>query len=441
MFIKKDLRKIPKILEDAIDCSHEETSDGTTAATTTTLDNNGSNNITKRVKHTEPLKSLKLARRQHEFQGSVKILCEPSKRSSYVPKLKQLELLNLYDCNISNLDGIGDVFNSENTPNLTMINLGRNPLRHIPMEFSNIQSIQHLWLDDCHELTGQFPKALLELTNLESLRMPNCKINVVDLSTGVVQEEHENESANTATSSSNRSGRSNNRGRAHRDDGDDDDSDDGSDIDTGDDDRGGHQQEVGLTSSSSSSSSLMVIKPLKFLKILNLDRNELTELPSRLGEWAPNLEELYVRHNKIQSLKNVESFPSKLKILHLSSNQLEDLDAFITTKATANKQLQQQQVCPELKHLSVNGNQLKSIPDGILGSPCCCPKLERFVICHNPPLTELPEVVWEHIHNNSQNNENEDDQEQEGDDSNKKNCMVVWEPNPNIVVPSPANVL
>ena len=196
----------------------------------------------------------------------------------------------------------------------------------------------------------------------------------------------------------------------------------------------------------------MAVKPLKHLKILCLDRNELTELPSRLGEWVPNLEELYVRHNNIQSLKNVESFPSKMKILHLSSNQLEDLNVLTTTPTTSNQQ--QQQICPELTHLYVNGNQLKSIPSGILDSSCC-PKLERLVICHNPPLSELPDDLWEHIHTRSseqqqqqQTNDDGDDEEQQeagggGSNNNnkKKKCQVVWEPNPNIVIPDTTNVL
>jgi len=438
MFIKKDLRKIPKILEDAIDCSHIEDEDDEEEETASRDD--GTNNVvTKRVKHTEPLMSLRLARRPHEFQGSVKILCEPTKRSSYIPKLKRLELLNLYDCNISNLDGIGDVFNSTNTPNLNMINLGRNPLSNIPMEFASIQSIRHLWLDDCHELKGQFPKALLELTNLESLRMPNCKINAVDLTTttttttsagaGAGAEQEEEEEEGTASSSSR------NSGRAHRDD-DDDDSDDGSDIemgmDAGDDAPVGQKKEEGSYSSSSSS---MVVKPLKHLKILCLDRNELTELPSLLGKWVPNLEELYVRHNNIQSLNNVESFPSKIKIMHFSSNQLENLNAL----TTISKQQQQQQ-CPKLTHLYVNGNQLKSIPSGILDSQCC-PRLERLVVCHNPPLSELPNDLWEHIHSSQKKEGDEEQEEQGGSNKNKKECKVVWEPNPNIlVVPGPTNL-
>jgi hypothetical protein len=122
MFIKKDLRKIPTMRSMIVRTRGYDDE----AAATLTLDGGNNNVTTKYVKHTEPLKSLKSAWWKHEFQGSVKILCEPSKWSRYIPKLRQLELLNLYDCNISNLDGIGDVFNSTNTPHLKMINLGWN---------------------------------------------------------------------------------------------------------------------------------------------------------------------------------------------------------------------------------------------------------------------------------------------------------------------------
>lgn len=156
MFIKKDLRKVPKILDDAIDCE--------TSVLSSTKDKEGRD--LKRPKVQEPLSELRLGRRQQEFQGSIKLLCQPK----YLPKLQQLKSLNLYDCAISNLDGIG-LFGE--CPNLEILNLGRNPLTTIPDEFSALApSLKELWLDDC-KLEGSLPKTITALRNLELLRVPH----------------------------------------------------------------------------------------------------------------------------------------------------------------------------------------------------------------------------------------------------------------------------
>ena len=166
MFIKKDLRKIPKILQDAV--AVEQPEDYYDSAT-----EDATQQAAKKVKRTQALKELKLARRQQEFQGSVSILCGQP-RSLLLPKLALLESLNLYDCGISNLDGIG-VLGKGACPHLAVVNLGRNPIPSLPDEFGTLQSIQELWLDDCQALAGQpVPQCLGRLVNLTSLRASHC---------------------------------------------------------------------------------------------------------------------------------------------------------------------------------------------------------------------------------------------------------------------------
>lgn len=164
MFIKKDLRKIPTILEDAIACSYKENDND--------MDEDHANkeNMTKRLKVQEPLSELRLGRRHQEFRGNVSILCT---NPSYLCKLQRLQTLNLYDCGISTVEGLG-VFLKE-CPSLTSLNLGRNPLQSLPEEFSLISTLKELWLDDC-QLTGPFPHCLIPLPRLETLRVSNNRI-------------------------------------------------------------------------------------------------------------------------------------------------------------------------------------------------------------------------------------------------------------------------
>ena len=178
MFIKKDLRKIPKILEDAVDCVVDEDAsmlaDSTNNSITTDCTDNRNRDNPKRTKVEEPLQELRLSRRSQEFRGTVQILCQPQ----YAPKLTALKSLNLYDCQISDLQGMGDMFATA-SPSLETLNLGRNPLSQIPDDFSKMQSLKHVWMDDCR-LEGTLPQPLMELQNLESLRLPNNKIAEVN---------------------------------------------------------------------------------------------------------------------------------------------------------------------------------------------------------------------------------------------------------------------
>ena len=138
MFIKKDLRKIPAILADAED------------------------------KENANIRDLRLQRRKAEFAGSVKILCQPS----HAPALSNLQSLSLYECEISNIDGIGML------KSLQCLSLGRNPLSEIPTELSQLQQLKELWMDDC-QIKGELPAPILELKNLEELRLSNNQIDSI----------------------------------------------------------------------------------------------------------------------------------------------------------------------------------------------------------------------------------------------------------------------
>jgi Leucine-rich repeat (LRR) protein len=173
MFIKKDLRKIPVILEEAsaIDESPQDL-------------NNASSEppASKRVKQ-NVLTELNLSKRKAEFQGNVRILCQPS----HAPSLRNLVSLSLYDCNISSLEGIGMLgLNDEGKlgcPNLSTLNLGRNPLKQLPDELGKLKySLKELWCDDC-QVPGSLPTCILELSELETLYMANNQ--VTDLPTTV----------------------------------------------------------------------------------------------------------------------------------------------------------------------------------------------------------------------------------------------------------------
>ena len=160
-----------------------------------------------------PLTELRLARRPTEFKdGFEKVLCQPH----YVPALRNLVSISLYDCQIRDLNGIGffasqidaiqkdddnntntddgngdvkmddvdsdskdkRIFGGENSvcPNLEELNLGRNPLKNLPKELSLLsKSLKSLWLDDC-ELEGALPECLYELENLTMLRISNNNI-------------------------------------------------------------------------------------------------------------------------------------------------------------------------------------------------------------------------------------------------------------------------
>ena len=288
------------------------------------------------------------------------------------------------------------------SPNLETLNLGRNPLSDgIPAEMAKAQSLKHLWLDDCG-LTGSLPRALLNLRNLVTLRVPNN--NITDLPIGGINRN----------------------------------------IDEDDND-----------------GTLNAVTPLKHLKILCLDRNRLggggdngidmeekqgggtssasdstmlsssrkTVLPSNLAEWVPNLEELLLRHNQLSKL-GVTEWPSALRILHVSSNRLIDLNELVPAVADADdtNENSPSSLPSSLTHLYANGNRLERLPKGVLSNH---PKLQRLVISHNPPLKELPDEMWKELGLFSK--------DQEADTANgathSSSCEILWQPNSNLKPP------
>eukprot|EP01041_Mallomonas_annulata_P009807 gene9807-20397_t len=135
MFIKKDLRKIDEILSDLSDTRE----------------------------------SLKLSKRPAEFQGNVKILCQPTRITS----LSNLKALNLYDNSLKSLEGI-ELLNQ--TP-IEVLNAGCNKLESLPMKFGTIRTLKSVWLDDNQFET--FPTELCPLINLEILRLSSNSIKLI----------------------------------------------------------------------------------------------------------------------------------------------------------------------------------------------------------------------------------------------------------------------
>ena len=208
MFVKKDLRKIPIILQDAMDVPQ----------TPNDNKNNDHNNKEESKESKKPLTELRLARRPTEFkQGTIQnVLCQPK----YIPAMTNLVSVSLYDCNIHNLDGIGFFASNVNDmlgiqqgsdgrihangnanaqtmtsheeknqeegstrsttmvvcPNLQEFNLGRNPIKTLPSELGLLSpTLKSLWLDDC-QLEGPLPSCLYQLEHLEMLRLSNNQI-------------------------------------------------------------------------------------------------------------------------------------------------------------------------------------------------------------------------------------------------------------------------
>mmetsp|Transcript_16502 Transcript_16502/g.46110 ORF Transcript_16502/g.46110 Transcript_16502/m.46110 type:complete len:360 (-) Transcript_16502:179-1258(-) len=181
MFIKKDLRKVPRILQEA--ASGDNNNNGFDGHNDDD-DASADRHRRKRAKTASqppqatststpaPLIDLKLGRRRQEFGGKLDLLCQPS----FVCKWNQLESLSLYDCELSSLDGIG-IF--RHAPELRTINLGRNPLTSLPDELGELAStLQVLWLDDC-QLQVDLPQCIYRLTELRELRLSNNRLTAI----------------------------------------------------------------------------------------------------------------------------------------------------------------------------------------------------------------------------------------------------------------------
>jgi Leucine-rich repeat (LRR) protein len=155
MFIKKDLRKVPEILSDAAAASASKVNEGGDSA-----DAGGV---------IGPLRSLHLARRKDEFpHGKVRCLTEPTTNDAKA-LLQQVESLSLYDCEISDVEGLGPAMS-----NLKDLCLGRNPLSSLPDDFAVLTNLQRLWLDDCR--LERLPSCILDLSNLQELRASHNRL-------------------------------------------------------------------------------------------------------------------------------------------------------------------------------------------------------------------------------------------------------------------------
>ena len=166
MFIKKDLRKIPRILADA--------------APVDNIPNNIDDEAEPAAKRTKRpvLTELRLSRRNSEFNGTLNILCQPE----HAPSLQHLVSLSLYDCQISSLAGIGMLASpvdgrSMCCPDLQELNVGRNPLKTLPDELAMLP-LQSLWCDDC-QLEGTMPACISKILTLTTLRLSNNKLTEI----------------------------------------------------------------------------------------------------------------------------------------------------------------------------------------------------------------------------------------------------------------------
>eukprot|EP00941_MAST-03F_sp_MAST-3F-sp1_P003817 g3817.t1 len=131
MFVKKDLRKVPEILQDDNDKREE----------------------------------MLLGRRGPEFNGNLNILCKPQN----VPQLSNLNHLSLYGNELESVSGIGILC----TVPIARLNLGNNHLTEIPAELGTLTTLKELLVDD--NRLSALPPSLFELTKLEELRISgNC---------------------------------------------------------------------------------------------------------------------------------------------------------------------------------------------------------------------------------------------------------------------------
>jgi Leucine-rich repeat (LRR) protein len=388
MFIKKDLRKIPTILEEAVECwkdddHHDDNNDNDDDAemlvsTTKTLDDGKGHRDkkkNKRLKVQAPLSELRLGRRSQEFQGTVSVLCQPV----YLSKLQQLQTLNLYDCGISSLIGIGVL---KDCPMLHSLNVGRNPLQELPMELALVTTLKEVWLDDC-QLHGPLPECLVQLPQLEVLKLPHNRIT--SLPQSMVQHMVHLKVLNL----------------------------DGNPL-------GGTTSATGTGVTPTTTIAPFTGEP---------DDANLIPPPSLSfpHDWSgmKRLEELYMRQCHISDLPC--RMPASLVVWHLSSNPLgpslsknnkdnHNHNAMTTTSLWSN--------VPRLKSLSLNSCQLTCLPPGLVqgllvSNSSNSSSLQRLVLSHNPHL--MPDSLpLEFLHVLRAHQEFQSGPE------------IVWQPNPQL---------
>mmetsp|Transcript_19039 Transcript_19039/g.44600 ORF Transcript_19039/g.44600 Transcript_19039/m.44600 type:complete len:377 (-) Transcript_19039:33-1163(-) len=166
MFIKKDARKIPYILEDA-------TKRAKRASCPNPAEDDGNDS--------GAVEELKFARRAPEFLHSnhtVSMLLQPR----FKPALDNLTKLSLYDCGLQSLAGIEegpDASRPPLFPKLEEIDLGRNPKLtndSLPESFhTQFPNLLQLWMDDC-SIGPSIPETMLRCGRLEVVRLTGNKL-------------------------------------------------------------------------------------------------------------------------------------------------------------------------------------------------------------------------------------------------------------------------
>ena len=153
MFIKKDTRKIPQILTDAVSRLSPE-SDET------------------------PITELSFARRAPEFSNGISLILQPS----HHPALGNLMQLSLYDCGLKSMNDISQSDDSVLFPKLKQLDIGRNnELVNDSLSDSfhtQFPSLEEIWVDDC-SFGPTIPDTLLKLNKLEIVRMTGNSLQSV----------------------------------------------------------------------------------------------------------------------------------------------------------------------------------------------------------------------------------------------------------------------
>jgi Leucine rich repeat/Secretion system C-terminal sorting domain len=136
---------------------------------------------------------------------------------------------------------------------------------------------------------------------------------------------------------------------------------------------------------------------LKKLKILELDKNNLTEIPKEIGQLE-NLQKLSLSKNKLKKLPAEIAQLKKLKELYLQDNLLEQIPKEIgklTETELLNLSHNQLKELPmalknlqKLKFMNVSGNYLRQLPDEI----AALPNLQKLYLEANE-LEHLPPTL------------------------------------------------
>lgn len=120
---------------------------------------------------------------------------------------------------------------------------------------------------------------------------------------------------------------------------------------------------------------------LENLKTLEIRGNMLT---TTNGIFFPGLTRLYLAENQIEKLEALEILVN-LKILHLRSNKISNLDGFDSR-------------CAKLNYLNLRNNEIAKISE--FEKLDCLPALDTLIILENPVIGERDEeeeVAYRHI--------------------------------------------